>query len=320
MQFDEWYVIRVKKVERQSAWDEHGCQMGITTMDIQVLPDGHYYEYTRIIEKHPELKEGGWRKNFLTKHAIAKEHYRYASLRKNGWYVTGSPKDKLLIDTTCIDRLLEVEGLGVAQPSTQSLQDEVVVEKNPVPRPAPPITGLDLKQIKAMASVTSGAISCVYLFFLGTVASLRETMKIPEKHPDTSMVFKYGRTIDLLQRAQRHQKTYGGLDGATMLLVYHIHVDPGHNSSAENEISHYVDQHELRYQFQTHRELLITSKSGLKQIREEYDRVRGEYSPILETAVTELVSTRKDLESALKDVKIRELEMQVHLLQLGREA
>ena len=67
MQFDEWYVIRVKKVERQSAWDEHGCQMGITTMDIQVLPDGHYYEYTRIIEKHPELKEGGWRKNFLTK-------------------------------------------------------------------------------------------------------------------------------------------------------------------------------------------------------------------------------------------------------------
>lgn len=172
-------------------------------------------------------------------------------------------------------------------------------------------------------------VSCIYLFEIGTVADLRQSMSIPDDHPDTSSVYKFGRTCDLDKRARNHAKTYGKLRGANLQLAYHGYVDPQQAAKAETRIAHSMDGMKLLFEYSNHRELIIASKKELKHVREQYDIVtencRGGLKDIareLETLKQEkeslLISTRHEVliaqqETALakKDNEILQLKLQL---------
>lgn len=173
------------------------------------------------------------------------------------------------------------------------------------------IMRLDLNAIKQLGKATSGCISCVYLFELGTVEALRDTMDIPEEHPDTSIVYKFGRTKDLLKRTTNHAKMYGKLDGVNLTLVYYGYIDPDHASKAETAVNHSMQGMNLSFPYKNHKELIIASTKQLKHVREQYDMVTELYRGRVKHITDELERNKYEIAIAKQDAEIwrKEAEM-----------
>lgn len=175
------------------------------------------------------------------------------------------------------------------------------------------LTGLDLTDIKKLNKATSGCISCVYLFSLGKVQDLRETMSIPDEYPDESVVYKYGRTNDLLKRTQQHLKTYGVLDNVNLELVYHAYIDPEYASSAETTIAHNIQGMELSFSYGNHKELIIVSQEKYKYILEQYDIVGKLYRGSLKQILDDLEKQKQLVILAQKDAEILVAQKEIEL-------
>jgi hypothetical protein len=68
--------------------------------------------------------------------------------------------------------------------------------------------GVSAKIIKSVYNTISDQIPCVYLFTLGYVKDLRESMQLGDVYDD-DIVAKYGFTKDLTRRIGEHIKKYG---------------------------------------------------------------------------------------------------------------
>ena len=163
---------------------------------------------------------------------------------------------------------------------------------------------------------------CIYLFSLGTVADLRDTMSIPDSYPDTSTVYKYGRTCDLEKRTRQHMKTYGNMDGVSLALVYHGYIDPERASEAEKAIAHSMTATGLSFSYDTHRELIIATDRQMKHVREQYDMVtelhRGRMKHIVDELEkqkkeTELANHKKEVELARKETELERQKKETEL-------
>lgn len=175
------------------------------------------------------------------------------------------------------------------------------------------LTGLDLEAIKNMNKATSGKISCIYLFSLGTVKALRETLEIPDEYEDDEVVYKYGRTGELDKRAAQHQKTYGKMRGADLVLAYHAYVDPKYESQAETTISHTLAAMDLSYDYGSHKELIIVPKHKYEMIKEQYDFVSKKYRGSVREVIAEMekLEHKYMLELARKDIEIANAQSEV---------
>ena len=193
------------------------------------------------------------------------------------------------------------------------------------------LTGLDLAAIKEMNHATSGCISCVYLFSLGTVADLRDVMSIPDSYPGSSTVYKYGRTCDLVKRARDHSKTYGKMDGVSLSLVYHGYIDPERASEAETAIAHNMAATGLSFSYDTHceglgalqpstqtlaGELIIASDRQMKHVREQYDMITELHRGRVKHIVDELEKQKKENELAKKETELAKKEIEILQLKL----
>lgn len=166
------------------------------------------------------------------------------------------------------------------------------------------LLGLDAQTIKELNKATSGCISCIYLFSLGTVKTLRKSMKIPKEYPDDSVVYKYGRTGDLDKRTREHQKTYGKIKGVELTLVYHGYIDPEYAPKAETTIAHSMQAMDLTFSYDSYQELVIASSRKYKHIREQYDTVTELYRGRLKQILDELEHQKHLTQMALKDVEV----------------
>jgi hypothetical protein len=137
--------------------------------------------------------------------------------------------------------------------------------------------------IKIFIKSTIESISCVYLFMIGIVKNLRESMNIDEKYDDDDIVLKYGMTGDLLERTGDHEKLYGSLEGANFQLIYQCHIDPIHISKAETFISKFFNLANSKYKYidnknKKHTEIIIVTKKFLRtEIKEKYTELNSLY-------------------------------------------
>lgn len=178
------------------------------------------------------------------------------------------------------------------------------------------LVGFDLDQVKKLGKITSGCISCVYLFSLGKVKDLRDTMDIPDEYPDNSTVYKYGRTGDIAVRTRQHQKTYGKYQNVDLQLVYHGYVDPDHASKAETAIAHSMQGMDLTWSFDSHKELIIVPDKKYKYVQEQYDNITELYRGRMKQVVDELERQKYLIELAKQETEMVKKDMEILKLQL----
>jgi hypothetical protein len=91
--------------------------------------------------------------------------------------------------------------------------------------------------VREVCKKSTSPISCIYLFSLGTVGSLRKTFNIPTDMKDNDIVVKYGRTEDLDRRTTEHNNDYGKLENVELRLLMYSFVDSSYAVDAENDIA-----------------------------------------------------------------------------------
>jgi hypothetical protein len=148
---------------------------------------------------------------------------------------------------------------------------------------------------------SSGPVSCVYLFTLGKVKDLRESMSIPDNYKDNSIVCKYGYSVSLKRRFKEHQKTYGEIKMVDLRLKYYRYIDTGLLSKAESSLSFYMDKINAKFSYDKYKELIIVSEKDLNDtIKKQYDLVSNAYC----VQSKDFVNTIEKIENKMNKMKV----------------
>lgn len=187
------------------------------------------------------------------------------------------------------------------------------------------------------------------MFQIGTVATLRDKLNIPDEYHDDEPVFKYGKTDDVKRRFKNHiDANYSETKGYDCRLITMWFVCKERLSDAEYALKKHLIDHGWKLDNSKHAEIAIfdfserTRRKGVKKldfykacIVEELDPVFSEYATelqALEKRITDLANEntllRKDLTIKEKELdaknheietlksKIREKELELKLVQV----
>ena len=155
------------------------------------------------------------------------------------------------------------------------------------------LLGVHIDAVRQVFKTNAITTPCVYLFTLGNVKQLRESLKIPTSYLNNMIVCKYGFTKDLQARAYQHSKTLGKITNVCLSLKYYAYVDPQFISDAETDIKDYFNDINVRYKFGSHDELIILSPDKLgKSIKKQYANISNSYGGHI-----------KDLNKKIKDIE-----------------
>lgn len=155
--------------------------------------------------------------------------------------------------------------------------------------------GVDAQTVKDVFDADANSLPCVYLFSLGYVKDLRESMNIPEKYSNDSIVCKYGFTKELSRRTAEHIKTFELIKGADLRLKHYSYVDPQYLSKAESSIRTTMIAINATFQYDGMEELAVVPQNLLKHVEEQYDYVSKKYMGHL----SEIVTRIKELENKI---------------------
>lgn len=100
------------------------------------------------------------------------------------------------------------------------------------------LTGISLISAADYFSLHAGIVSGLYLIKLGTVKALRKLLNIPAHIPDSSIVYKYGRSKDIVKRCSQHVNNYKASEGYEPVLVKYCLIDRTSVVPAETEFKH----------------------------------------------------------------------------------
>lgn len=175
----------------------------------------------------------------------------------------------------------------------------------------------------------NASVSCVYLFTLGTVSSLRKTFNIPntEDYNDTDIVVKYGRTEDLERRTAEHNNDYGKMENVELRLILYSFVDASYAVDAENDIANYINNNNnyTKHKFDGRNEMAIISKDKIDTIKKEYEKIRKIYAGSLKELSNDIERLKQEneniklhhqIELNKQQIEINKLE---HSLELQKE-
>ena len=163
--------------------------------------------------------------------------------------------------------------------------------------------GLDPRTVKYMFNKKSQTVSCIYLFSLGYVKDLRQSMNISPDIPDDHIVYKYGLTEDLPRRTQEHINNYNNIEGVNIKFKFMSYIDPIFISKAENQISNMIDGLNARFKYDNYKELIILSDKNLGLIEDLYGTIGKSYMGHITELNNKIVNLEKDFEIIKKDYK-----------------
>jgi hypothetical protein len=78
------------------------------------------------------------------------------------------------------------------------------------------ILGCPAKVVKEIFNTDANTLPCVYLFTLGYVKDLRQSLNIDNSFNDESIVAKYGFTKDLSRRTGEHIKSFSKIENVDL--------------------------------------------------------------------------------------------------------
>jgi hypothetical protein len=179
--------------------------------------------------------------------------------------------------------------------------------------------------VKEVCKKSTSPISCIYLFSLGTVGSLRKTFNIPTEINNTDIVIKYGRTEDLERRTTEHNNDYGKMENVELRLMMYSFVDSSYAVDAETDIANFYNYSKYKYEFPNRNELAIIPKDKIDIVKKEYEKIRKIYAGSLKELLNEIERLKSENENIKLHHQIElnknQLEMQKlqHTLELQKE-
>lgn len=169
----------------------------------------------------------------------------------------------------------------------------------------------------------TSAISCIYLFSLGTVATLRKTFNIPTEVNDTDIVVKYGRTEDLERRTTEHNNVYGKMENVELRLMMYSFVDSSYASEAETDIANFYSYSKFKYDIEGRNELAIIPKDKMDIVKKEYEKIRKIYAGSLKELLNEIERLKSENENIklkhMIELNKQQLEMNKHHLDMSKQ-
>ena len=171
------------------------------------------------------------------------------------------------------------------------------------------VAGIPIQDIKAMCSTTSSLISCIYLFQIGCVKDLKDKLQLSKALNGDDMIYKWGRTENLANRAYQHGRSYG----KDITLIYKGFIDKRYLVEAESELRSFFKNEEYKITAKGHNELSLISSKNMKDVKKHYAKVSEKYVGRVSILIEELkdvaqkhaiVVANKDVELAKKDVEI----------------
>jgi len=179
--------------------------------------------------------------------------------------------------------------------------------------------GIHSNILKDFLNTETNTLPCLYLFTLGKVKDLRESMNINNSFDDEEYVCKFGITNDLKRRTIEHEKKYLLIQNANLYLKYHSYIDPLYLYEAENELKLLVKNLNLNLIYNNSEEIIVLTKDKLKLIESQYKHLSKSYMGKVE----ELNSFIKDLKGQIKELELEkeniELKHQIELTQLKHQ-
>ncbi len=213
-----------------------------------------------------------------------KVHYKYFTVKKVSNCSKNSSKivKELYLTYEGMIRLLYVSKSKKAHEfrkwSTEKLFTIQMGTKEQKEELANKLMGISSKHVKELLKTHSGTVSCVYLYTLGNVKDLRNNFNIPEKHSDTDIICKFGRTEDLSRRNGEHDNDYGKMSNVSLRLKIYSYIDNKYTTQAENDIKNFVLFNDYKFNYQNRDELIIIPSDKMDQIKNEFDKIRKVYS------------------------------------------
>ena len=153
------------------------------------------------------------------------------------------------------------------------------------------VVGVPTSSLKEVFEIAAVKVPCLYLFFIGKVVDMKKHYDELKDHK-SGMLFKFGRTDNLLRRCKEHTKTYGTLKESNLRIRLWVPINPDHLSAAETVISQFLK--DKKVPFQQHSETVVLSLKDLKPLREEYTRMFRQFG-IATTEVEELRDKVKEM-------------------------
>jgi len=172
--------------------------------------------------------------------------------------------------------------------------------------------GIHSSAVKEFFNADASTLPCIYLFSLGYVKNLKESMKLDSSLEDDSIICKYGLTKDLKRRTTEHEKSYGSIKGSELYLKHYSYIDPVFLYTAETDLKSFMGALKLNCIYENKEELVVIPNNLSKIIEKQYMQLSKSYIG----HVSELSSRIKELED--KNEK-QELQHQNELLKSQKE-
>ena len=128
--------------------------------------------------------------------------------------------------------------------------------------------GVPISHLKCVLKTSVTPVSCIYLFCLGSVKSLKSSMNLSQTDGN---VYKFGRTRNLAVRTNQHAITFGAIKNTQLTLVLHGCVDVAYTSQAEKRIHDFMNDIGAIIKYKSFAELVVLSDTQLKRARNIFE-------------------------------------------------
>lgn len=178
--------------------------------------------------------------------------------------------------------------------------------------------GVSPDAVREVCKKSTSSISCIYLFTLGTVSTLRKTFNISEEYDNNDIVVKYGRTENLELRTSQHNNDYGKMENVELRLKLYSFIDSTYASDAESDLANFFNYSKLKYDFISRNELAIIPKEKLAMVEKEYEKIRKIYAGNYKELITEIERLKSENE-IIKLKHVNEIQILEHKNELQKE-
>jgi len=171
------------------------------------------------------------------------------------------------------------------------------------------VLGVSAQTVKEVFNADRNTLPCIYMFVLGMVSVLRESMRIDAKYPDDAIVAKFGFTKDLARRTGEHIGKYNKIQHVDLKLKHYVYIDPQYMSHAEKQVMNIMIAHNMRFEYDKDEELAIIPAQLMTTVQEQYEFIGKKCI----RHISELVGRNKELEEKNKRQSL------IHQIELSNE-
>lgn len=207
---------------------------------------------------------------------------------------------QLLID---LRKSGQIQFAPIAQPQIQPIIQplQITQRRKTIQRE---ILGYDACDMLPRLETCVNEISCIYLFVIGNVGKLRDSMKINDEIDGSRFVIKYGLTNNLVRRMDEHMRTFNNVDGCELKLKYYVEMNEEYLPEAEKEIENYLDTLNVRIKWNDMVELATLTVP-------EFDALRQQYSNIGKIRNGALNDIIRKYDDRIKDCKLEIMQLKL---------